>query len=214
MPSASFFGGTRRNLRSEDRCSWVRVNPISLGWIGPKTAICTYCQNSPFRTIFHLFGQAKVMLYLPSKYWEGKKFYFWGNQDSSTIRAFIEEFHRSKNIQHILEYIKNTCMQWSGSDKALISSNKKKILFIFSDSDLIILNFACAMHCLVSCLVRKGKSCPKRWQMAVCSKIEHESAFLGNQRPPLYHLHSKIDFRDMAMCSRAGQFTKRLWAAL
>ena len=126
-----------------------------------------YRQNSPFRTIFHLFGQAKVMLYLPYKNGEGKIFYFWGNQDSYTMRAFREEFHRSKNIQHILEYIKNICMQWSVSDKALISSNQKKIFFIFLDSDLIILNFACAMHCLVSCLVRKGKSCPKRWQMAV-----------------------------------------------
>ena len=137
-----------------------------------------YRQNSPFRTLFHLFGQAKVMLYLPYKNWEGKKFYFWGNQDSSTMRAFRDEFHRSKNIQHILEYIKNICMQWSGSDKALISSNQKKIFFIFSDSDLIILNFACAMHCLVSCLVRKGKSCPKRWQMAVCPLSAQQMHFM------------------------------------
>ena len=39
MSDGSSFGGINRNLKSEERCSWVRVTPISDGFIGPNTVI-------------------------------------------------------------------------------------------------------------------------------------------------------------------------------
>ena len=45
MSDGSSFGGINRNLKSEERCSWVRVTPISDGFICPNTVteFVNYC---------------------------------------------------------------------------------------------------------------------------------------------------------------------------